>query len=199
MEAVIEITLPEAKFVTFCVDTISLKKQTIEKTLCDAIEYSLHESTKEMDVFVGTSYKHTAYNDECLSLREYIENGYIRLFSLELILELQKGKQSLDLTLVLPEYFRIIEPDYARYNDLTKFKFHRNVALYKKKALRTKPKYIFNLSHVGILSDTLTKIYDKLSDNFFCLMPSKLNVWEWRQTFYNIKTGESFFAAVLEK
>jgi hypothetical protein len=129
-------------------------------------------------------------------LREYIENGYIRLYSLELILEIQKGKHPLDLALILPEYFRIIEPDYVRYNDLSRFKFHRKVPIYKKKALRTKPKYSFNLSEVGILSDILTKIYEMLPDNFEILLPTNFSPsGDWRQTFYNIKTGESFFCS----
>jgi hypothetical protein len=171
------------------------KKQTIEKSFCDGIEYSLHESAKVLDNFVGTSYKYNFYNDKCLSLREYIENGYIRLY-LELILEMQKGESPLDVTLILPEYFRIIEPDYAHYADLSRFKFHRKVPLYKKKALKTKPKYYFNLSAVGILRDILEKIYEMLPDDFDMLLPSNFSPeGDWRQTFYNIKTGESFFCS----
>jgi hypothetical protein len=154
-----KITLSEANFVSFCSNTIINTKQTIEKTLCDAIEYSIRESLKHWEQFLDVSYHHIfEYYDKCLSLKEYIEDGYIRIYSLELILELQKGKNPLDLILCLPEYFMIIEPDCVHYNDSSKFKFRRKVSLYKKTALKTKPKYSFNLSEVGILHDILTKI-----------------------------------------
>jgi hypothetical protein len=150
------------------------------------VEYTFHESAKKLGGFAGTSYKHNSCNDKCLSLKECIENGYIRLYSFELILEIKKGHHYLDLTLILPEYFRIIVPDYVRYADSPSFKFHRKVPLYKTKALKTKPKYFFNLSEIGILGDILTIIYDALPDKFFYLMPSNFRpVGDWRQTFYN--------------
>jgi hypothetical protein len=196
----ININLPEDDFIQFCVKAITEKKQTLEKSLCDSIEYSFYESVKELDVFVGTSYKHNSYNDKCFSVREYIDNGYIRLYNLELVLELQKGKHSLDPTLILPEYFRIVEPDYVRYDDLSRFKFHRKVPPYKKKALKTKPKYSFNLSNVGVLSNILTEIYEALPDDFKVLLPSNFAPkGDWRQTFYDVKTGKAFFCSCFRK
>ena len=64
----------------------------------------------------------------------------------------------------------------------------------KNTKLKTKNKTSINLLTVEIPLDFLNKLFlrMKMPSEF---LPSKLGVYEWRQTFYNKKTGDSFFCS----
>jgi len=45
----------------------------------------------------------------------------------------------------------------------------------------------------------LTKIAELVDDSSFIILPSKLDVWEWKQTFYNKISGKSYFCKCFKK
>lgn len=184
----IEINFPEERFVLLCAETIAYKKQSIEKNLCEVIEQAIRESMKVLDSVLAISFQCTFIYDKCLSLHEYIENGNIVMWHISVDLDLKKLEPMDDLFLILPSYIALDSPGYAGPREK-----RQRVSVRKKKLLKTKTKYNFSLSPLCIYQDTLQKIYLSLPDDMQVLIPSRLPVWEWRQTFYNIKTGESFF------
>ena len=64
----------------------------------------------------------------------------------------------------------------------------------KNKKMKTKNKTSILLLSIEISLDLLKKLYTRMTPPIE-LLPSKLGVWEWRQTFYNKLTGESFFCS----
>jgi len=193
----LRIILPEKKFISFCSETIIHNKQTVEKSLCEGIKHTIQESLKGTDFLLNVSYRHSfELYDLCLSLKEYIDNGFISIHYFEVILGCRVIKPSLDLLLVFPDY---ISPGGLGLVYPHDFEANHRLPLYAKKALKTKPEYIFKASETRINEDVLLKIYQSLPDNFDVLMPSKLGVWEWRQTFYNIKTGGKFVCGCFKK
>jgi hypothetical protein len=189
-----KITLSEENFVLFCSDTIINTKQTIEKTLCDAIEYSIRESLKHWEQFLDVSYHHVFENyDKSFSLKEYMDNGYISIHYFEIILECKIVKPTMDLVLIFPPY---ISPGDMGINYPHDFEADHRLTVYEKKSVKTKPKYIFKISEIRIYKDILCKIFESLPDDLNILLPSNFSpVGDWRQTFYNIKTGEAFFCS----
>lgn len=186
------IDLPEEKFVSFCADIIINTKQTIEKSICDSIICVLREGIKGFDFFVNISYNHNRISyDKFLSLKEYIDQGHIYILKPEIILECKIVKPSMDLAIIFPEYIRPgHNGSYYPFN----FKSNQRLPVSDKKALKTKPKYIFRESEIKIEKDTLIEIYNRLPD-IDDLIPSMLKHADdyWRKTFYNRKTGEAYF------
>jgi len=70
----------------------------------------------------------------------------------------------------------------------------------KQHNLKTKNKTTIEILILAISSQTYKKILKKM-ENFKkeILLPSKLGVWEWRQTFYNKITGEVFFCTCFKQ
>ncbi|MEX5538679.1 hypothetical protein ABFV54_26595, partial [Pseudomonas syringae] len=62
----------------------------------------------------------------------------------------------------------------------------------KNKKLKTKNKSSICLLSVEFPQALLIKLYSLMTPPER-LLPSKLGVWEWKQTFFNKMTGESFF------
>jgi hypothetical protein len=192
----IVINSTEETFVSFCAETIINTKQTIEKSLCDGIIRVLLENLKNLDFFVNISHDHNgASDDKYLSLKEYIKQGYASILSPKIIIECKIVNPSMDFTIVFPEYIR---PGQREYHYPRNFKADQRLSVSDKKALKTKPKYIFFKSEIRIETDTLIKLYDRIPD-MDVFLPSKLSVWEWRQTFYDIKNGEAFFCTCFKK
>lgn len=111
-----------------------------------------------------------------------------------MFLDLKNTEPSTNFILVLPDYISQNAPGIYPYLE-PKW----GLPVSKVKPLKTKIKYGFHLAPVCIDKDILNKILIQLPYNKCILIPSRLPVWEWRQTFYDVITGESFFALVSSK
>lgn len=204
----LNINLPEKIFIQFCAKTITEIRQTIEKSLCDSIDYAICESLKSHDFFLDVSYQHIfELYDECLSLKEYIDNGYISISFFNILLKIKALPDNIALN--FPPYLNpiksypaniyTIHDDYrTRKEKILKITYQKVYPANEKK-LKTISKYTFKLGLV-IFSDILQSIYNNIPDDFDMLLPSNFALeGDWRQTFYNIKTGESYFCNCFKK
>jgi len=188
------IDLPEEQFASYCANTIAEKKQTIEQSLCDSIIYAIRESLKATEFFIDASYRYLfELYDDCLSLKEYIQKGF-RIHYFEIKIECKNPVN--DSILLFPSY--IIPGDMGR-NYPHSFEANYKLTPDKKTLLKTKTKFSFKPWVVRIPQATLEKIYVSLPDISY-LLPSNFSPrGDWRQTFYNPKTGESFFCDCFRK
>lgn len=175
----------EDDFIALCLKNLERDKTSVFEDIHDALIhfFSVPES------FVINSFKHKysyEYYDAHLSLKDYMDQGKLQLPYLEFELSVDK-----DTDLEITEVF---VPDFVHLND---FQYGGGVTQkYKIKntKLKTKSKCAIRLLTVEIPLALLTKLYSRMTPPEL-LLPSRLGVWEWRQTFYNKKTGESFFCS----
>lgn len=175
----------EEYFLELCLKTLARKKTTVFEDLYETIRHFM--STPDSIVITDVKHRfHPEYYDAHLSLQEYIDTG-------KLILPYVEFDMSSDINTDL-EVTDIKVPSFVTLNDFQygggithKFKI-------KNTKLKTKNKTSIQLLSIEISLDLLKKLYSRMTPPIE-LLPSKLGVWEWRQTFYNKITGESFFCS----
>ncbi len=179
----------EDDFLSLCQKNLERNKTTVFEDLYEAITHFLGSP----DSVTLTDVRHinnNEYYDDHLSLKEYIDKGKVILPYVTF--ELSSDKDT-DL--------EVTDIKFPHFMQLNKIKYGGGITkTYKIKnsKLKTKNKTSINLLSLEISLNLLKKLYSRMTPPTE-LLPSKLGVWEWRQTFYNKMTGESFFANVLKR
>ena len=173
-------------------DFLALYLKNFERkktTVCEDIYETLKHFLSTPDSVVITDVRHRfypEYYDDHLSLKEYIDKGKMILPYVEFDLSSDKD---IDL-----EVTDIKIPPFVKLNN---FQYGEGITQsYKIKntKLKTKNKTSIRLLSVEMPLALLEKLYSRMTPPTD-LLPSKLGVWEWRQTFYNKMTGESYFCS----
>ena len=175
----------EDDFLTLCLKNLARKKTTVFEDLYETLRHFL--STPDSVVITDVRHRsHPEYYDDHLSLKEYIDKGKLLLPYVEFDLSSDKNT---DL-----EVTDITIPPFVKLND---FQYGGGITQrYKIKntKLKTKNKSSICLLSVEFPQALLIRLYSLMTPPEG-LLPSKLGVWEWKQTFYNKMTGESYFCS----
>ena len=173
----------EDDFLALCLKNLERKKTTVYEDIDEALEYFL--STPVSVLITDVKHRNNSrYYDPHLSLKEYMDLGKISLSYFQFDLSSHKDTDLDVKDIIFPSFVKLLDFQYGegvtrKYN-------------IKNTKLKTKNKTSINLLTVEIPLDFLNKLFlrMKMPSEF---LPSKLGVYEWRQTFYNKKTGDSFF------
>lgn len=175
----------EDDFRALCHKNLGRKKTTIFEDLYETIRHFL--STPDSVVITDVKHRfHPEYYDGYLSLQEYIDKGKLVLPYVELDMSSDKDTDLEVMDIKFPSFVTLNDFQYGG-GVSEKFKI-------KNTKLKTKNKTSIRLLSIEIPLDLLKKLYSRMTPPIE-LLPSKLGVWEWRQTFYNKMTGESFFCS----
>lgn len=174
----------EEDFLLTCQKKILSEKSPIPdslfESLCEFIRYPVGISLTSCK---STFTSHYSYQE--LSLAEYIENGGLEVryaqFDMSSDLNTSLDVQSFTLPSFIP-----VSAFYPYSENSSNFKA-------KKFNLKTKSRVVVGLGGIQFTPSFLAKLKNLLTGYELELQPSKLSIWEWRQTFYNKLTGESFF------
>ncbi|WP_180063564.1 hypothetical protein [Acinetobacter sp. YH16042] len=175
----------EDEFLVLCQEYLGREKTTVFEDLYEALIHFF--STPDSISITEIKQNYTfGYYDDHLSLKEYIDKGKMIIPYLQF--ELISDKDiDLDVTEVkLPSF--IILCDFLYGGGITR---KYNI---KNTKMKTKNKTSIQLLSVEFPQALLTKLYSRMTPPK-SLLPSKLGFYEWRQTFYNKMTGESFFCS----
>jgi hypothetical protein len=179
----------ENEFIDLCAKNLDHKSTTIFEALYETLKFFLNTPSSVAITDIKHHYN-TEFYDPHLSLQEYIDNGEIKLFYIQFDISSTKDTDLYISNVELPSFIKL---DDFRYGGgvTTKWKI-------KNTEMKTKNKSSINLLTVIFKKDFLTKLYSKVSQ-LDDLLPSKLGVWEWRQTFYNRITGQVYFCTCFSK
>ena len=175
----------EDEFLALCLKNLERKKTTVYEDIDEALEYFL--STPVSVLITDVKHRNNSrYYDPHLSLKEYMDLGKISLSYFQFDLSSHKDTDLDVKDIIFPSFVKLLDFQYGegvtrKYN-------------IKNTKLKTKNKTSINLLTVEIPLDFLNKLFLRMKMPLE-LLPSKLGMWEWRQTFYNKKTGESFFCS----
>ena len=172
-------------FLSLCLNNLKREKTTVCEDLYETFRHFL--STPDSVVITDIRHRsHLGYYDDHLSLKEYIDKGKMFLPYVEFDLSSDKDT---DL-----EVIDINIPPFVKLNDLQYGGGITQRYKIKNTKLKTKNKSSIRLLSVEFPQALLIKLYSLMTPPEG-LLPSKLGVWEWRQTFYNKMTGESYFCS----
>lgn len=181
----LEYNFSENDFVSLCLENLNRSKTTVSQDLCEALQHFLCTPSSIAILEVKHRYNHEFY-DEHLSLKEYRDQGKLALPYVQF--DLSSGKD-VDLEIIdikLPSFINLTHFQYGDEHTL-RYKI-------KNKSLKTKNKSSINLLEVEFSRPFLEKLFS-LAIAPEAVLPSKLGVWEWRQTFYNKISGEVSFCS----
>ncbi|WP_312331374.1 hypothetical protein [Acinetobacter variabilis] len=175
----------EDDFIALCLKNLERKKTTVCEDLYETLRHFL--STPASVVITDVRHKiYPDYLDEYLSLKEYIDKGKLVLDYVEFELCSDKDTDLEVTDIKIPLFVKLNNFQYG--GGITQSYKIKNTKL------KTKNKSSIRLLSVEFPQALLTKLYSRMTPPE-ALLPSKLGVWEWRQTFYNKMTGESFFCS----
>ncbi len=175
----------EDDFIALCQKNLERKKTTVFEDLYEALRHFLSTPDSVLITDVRHRYQNEYYDDH-LSLKEYIDKGKMILPYVEFDLSSDKDTDLEVTDIKLPPFVQLTKLQYG--GGITK---SYNI---KNSKLKTKNKTSINLLSVELPLALLKKLYSRMIPPVE-LLPSKLGVWEWRQTFYNKMTGESYFCS----
>ena len=178
----------EEKFIKLCCKNIQRNNTTIFQDIYEALIFFLNIQSVDTQLNISEikhSYK-TEYYDKHLSLKEYIDNGFIDFYYLKIdIYSLKEHSISFN-KITLPNFLKLNQFDYG-------FNTKKSIKI-KEYNLKTKNRITIELLQLKVNKDTLIKIMENINNtNKEIFLPSKLGVWEWRQTFYNKINGQVYF------
>ncbi|MCG3737836.1 MULTISPECIES: hypothetical protein [Vibrio] len=175
----------EEEFLNLCLKNLNREYSTVAEDLYETLRNFLNTPSLLSVFDVKHRYKQEFY-DEHLSLREYINRGRLTLPYVEFELSCSKDID-LEVTAInLPTFIHLGSHKYGG-GVTQRYKI-------KNSKLKTKSKSSINLLSVEFPHALLKKLNSLVTPVEF-LLPSKLGVWEWRQTFYNKISGHSYFCS----
>jgi len=178
----------EEEFICLCANNIQRQKTTIYQDICEAITHFI--STHFCSDSNITEIKHIEqYHDEYLSITNYINQGFIEIYYLRIDVFSKKEYQLKINNIILPNFIKLTKEQESTSRKYLEIKEHN---------LKTKNKITLELHHIKITNDIINRIIDRIDKNIEIIQPSRLGVWEWRQTFYNKITGDVFFCKCFE-
>lgn len=188
----LEFNFTKEEFILECCKNITSSTNTI----ADDIYYSfipfIAPSFSNNKNIQKIKHKHNNnYYDKFLSLQDHIDMGSLILHYNNFTIYSEKEEILNVIELQLPSFIKLIP---IKYCDGIKY---INV---KKGNLKTKNKIDITILQLLFDKEILSDIYNSLKMfNKEILLPSHLGVWEWRQTFYNKLTGETYFCDCFNK
>jgi len=185
MSVELQYEFSEDDFLALCLKNLERNKTTVSEDLYEALSYFLSAPDSISIIDAKHRYK-IEYYDDHLSLKEYIDKGLLALPYVSFDLSSDKNTDLEVTDIILPPFVQLNRVQYGR--GITK---SYNI---KNSKLKTKNKTSINLLSVEFPPPLLKKLYSRMSLPIY-LLPSKLGVYEWRQTFYNKMTGDSFFCS----
>ena len=190
MELIYDIS--ENDFINTCADKICRSGTTIFEDMYESLsQYLIFPRDDKRIINEIINHYKTEYYDEHLSFLEYINKGCLEIYYPSI--DLYSNKENpLNIEMVkFPDFLKL---ENINYGDGIK----KNVKI-KTYNLKTKNRINVEFLHLVIPKYTLEKIYKLVQHNKTELIPSKLGVWEWRQTFYDKISGECFFCDCFKK
>ncbi|MGO2161790.1 MULTISPECIES: hypothetical protein [Vibrio] len=175
----------EEEFLNLCLKNLNREYSTVAEDLYEALCHFLNTPNLIPVFDVKHRYKQEFY-DEHLSLREYINRGRLTLPYVEFELSCSKDIDLEVTEIYLPTFIHLGSHKYGG-GATQRYKI-------KNSKLKTKNKSSTTLLSVEFPHALLKKL-NLLVTPVELLLPSKLGVWEWRQTFYNKISGHSFFCS----
>lgn len=183
----LEYNFSENDFVSLCLENLKRSKTTVSQDLCEALQHFLGTPSSVLVSEVKHCYKHEFY-DEHLSLKEYRDQGKLALPYVQFDLSSSKNVDLEITDIKLPSFINLTHFQYGG-GVTSRYKI-------KNRSLKTKNKSSINLLTVEFSRPLLEKLFSlAISPEPESVLPSKLGVWEWRQTFYNKITGEVSFCS----
>lgn len=174
----------EEEFLNLCLKNLNREHSTVAEDLYETLQYFINRPNLISVFDVKHRYKQEFY-DEHLSLREYIDKGKLTLPYVEFEL-ICPPDIDLEVTSInLPAFIHLDSYEYKGGPQRYKI---------KNRKLKTQNKSSISLLSVNFPQSLLRKLDSFVIASEF-LLPSKLEVWEWRQTFYNKISGNSFFCS----
>jgi hypothetical protein len=178
----------EEEFICLCANNIQRQKTTVYQDIYEAITHFI--STHFCSDSNITKIKHIErYQDEYLSITNYINQGFIEIYYLGIDIFSEKEYQLKINNIILPNFIKIAEEQGSTSWKSLKIKEYN---------LKTKNRVTLELHHIKITNDIINRIIDRIDKNIEIIQPSCLGAWEWRQTFYNKITGVVFFCKCFE-
>lgn len=175
----------EDDFLALCLKNLERKKTTICEDLYETLKYFL--STPDSVAITDVKHRfYPEYYDDHLSLKEYINKEQMILPYVEFIISSDKGTDLEVTDIKIPPFVKLNNFQYG--GGITQSYKIKNTKL------KTKNKSSIRLLSVEMPLALLKKLYSRMTPPVE-LLPSKLGVWEWGQTFYNKMTGESFLCS----
>lgn len=182
----------EEEFVAACVEELQRDGSTVCEDIFRVLSRYLGNPVANT-ITHGEARSHFAFAhyDKSLSLLDYIEAGSLG-FSYQKLTVYGPSDADLDIEAVhLPAFLTLDEYSYGG-NRLQSFEI-------KQSKLKTKSKAEIKFNCLRVSASVLQQIRSKLASVQSKLIPSKLSVWEWRQTFYDKISGECFFCECFRK
>lgn len=176
----------QAEFVDRCRQNFARSKTTvfedIYQALCLFLNTPIDPDNRITKVKHRYSYEHY---DPNLSLIDYIEKGFIEFYYPDIDYYSAKDDVLEVSEVLLPPFIQL---EHIKYGS----GFTQAIKV-KQRALKTMSKVAIQLIHVKVYAPTLRLMLDPDLPEQNALLPSKLGVWEWRQTFYNKLSGKPRF------
>ena len=182
----------EEEFVAACVEELQRDGSTVCEDIFRALSRFLANPVANTHTN-GEARSHFAfdYYDKSLSLLEYIEAGSLE-FPHQKLTVYGPSDADLDIEAVgLPAFLTLDAYNYG-LNGLRSFKI-------KQSKLKTKSKAEIQFNCLKVNASVLQQVRDKLAHVQSKLIPSRLDVYEWRQTFYNKISGDCFLCECFRK
>lgn len=186
----------QSEFVAQCKQNAMRPETTLFEDIYHALCFFLSkpEDPENRITKINHRYSHEHY-DPHLSLTDYIDNGLIEFYYPEIDYYSAKDDVLEIDEVLLPSFIKL---EHIKYGS----GFTQSIKV-KQRALKTVSKVAVQLIHIKVDATTLRLMLDGDSDEQAKLLPSKLGVWEWRQTFYNKLSGNprfcSCFKSVISK
>ena len=190
---VLEFNFTKEEFIFECCKNINLSTNTIADDIYYSFisfitpSFSINNNIQE----IKHKYNNNYY-DKFLSLQDYIDKNSLTLHYNNFTIYSAKEEIINVDELKLPSFIKQQPVDYG-YDVIKYIKV-------KKANLKTKNK--IDIEILGLIFDKkiLSEIFNSLTKfNEEILLPSHSGVWEWRQTFYNKITGETYFCNCFKK
>lgn len=175
----------EDDFLALCFKNLGRKKTTVFEDLYEALILLLSTPDSVLITNIKHNYR-SEYYDDHLSLKEYIDKGKMIIPYLQFELSSDKDTELEVTDVKLPSF--ILLCDFLYGEGITRKYYIKNTKM------KTKNKTSIQLLSVEFPHALLTKLYSRMTPPE-SLLPSKLGFYEWRQTFYNKMTGESFLCS----
>jgi hypothetical protein len=190
---ILKFSFTEEEFILECCKNITSSKNTLADDIYYTLTSFISPTFSNIPNINEIKHKYTNnYYDKFLSLKEYIENDSLLLYYTNFTMYSSKDTIIIFDKIELPSFIKLKPINYGY--DAIKYIKVKNVKL------KTKNKINVEILELDFNKDILTKILNSLLKlNKEILLPSHLGVWEWRQTFYNKISGETYFCNCFKK
>lgn len=182
----------EEDFVEECSSRACRERTTLFEDIYESLCHFLSSPIDTAGVITDIKHQYKSeHYDKHRALTEYLDSGGFEIYYPKMDIYSDISSPLNIEEVVLPGFIRLESIKYGGgIKKRIKVKTH---------SLKTKNKVTVEILHLKVSGDTLKKILDGVKGSSVDLIPSKLGVWEWRQTFYNKLSGECYFCECFKK